>query len=104
MLTNYYRSFEIYEQIGAGNFAGKTWTIIGYYKGFIQPVSGNESFQKGKGGESATHRLYTSVQTPSKYGYKVIQDGQSYIMIYAHQVNGISGIGYHKEILLGEFQ
>lgn len=103
MLTNYYRPLVIEEKIGSG-FSAITWDVVGYYKGFIQPVSGRESYQKGKGGEDATHRLYTAVQTPCKYGYRVSQDGNDYIMLYANQVNGISGTGHHKEIILGRFQ
>jgi hypothetical protein len=99
LLTDYYTPFTIEDRTGAGDFDGISWTSIGVYFGFIQPVSMNAVFKDGKGGESATHRLYTGMTTPVKYGYKVTQNGQSYI-----QPAGISGVGDHKEIMMGLFE
>lgn len=106
-LECYYTDVQIQERINAGSFqSGTTWQNLSGspYKGFIQPISGGETYRDGKAGEQATHRLYTSVQTPSIYGYKVIQNGQSYIMLYAIQPTGISGVDHHKEIVMGLFE
>ena len=101
-LEQRYISLTIEENIHV-DFMPDTWTVVGYFKGFIQMVSGSEVFQNGKGGEKVTHRLYTHLQTPCKYGYRVTQNGQSYIMLHTIQTNGVSGTGHHKEILMGSF-
>lgn len=73
------------------------------YQGYIQPVSGGETFQDGKAGELVTHRLYTAVSVPAKYGNKITQDSVDYIVIYSDQVGGVTNRQHHKEILLGRF-
>lgn len=99
-----YKPFDIDVRTGRGT-AAVTWEpVAGPHKGFIQPLSGGEVFRDGKGGESATHRLYTSVNTPTKYGYRITQNGQEYIMLYAVQPSGISGVVHHKELILGIFE
>jgi len=105
-LEDYYSDVQIQERIGAGSFQTPLWQdLVGSpYQGFIQPISGHEKFRDGKNGEQATHRLYTSVDTPAIYGYKVIQNSQEYIMIYAIQPSGISGVEHHKEIVLQVFE
>jgi len=103
MITDFYKLLDIYERQDAA-FAGVGYVSLGTYRGFIQPTGGGEGFKNGKGGESATHRLYTHVTTPCRYGYKVTQGGQSYVMLYAIQPDGISGTGHHKEVILGIFE
>lgn len=103
MINNYYKSLTITENVHV-DFQPDAWTVVGYYKGFIQPMSGGETFRDGKGGESATHRMYTVMGTPVKYRYRVTQGGQDYIMLYAIQPAGISGTGHHKEIIMGIFE
>lgn len=77
------------------------WTIIpGAHRGFLQAVSGNESFQDGQSGEKVIARFYCPVNTPSEYRYRITQNGQSYIMLY-QQPAGISGLSRHKEVLTG---
>lgn len=107
MLTDYQSPITIEERTTTGgSFGTVTWSELtdDFYKGFIQPIGGGEAFRDGKAGEQATHRLYTGIVTPSKYGYRVTQNGQSYIMLYAIQPNGISGVNDHQEIILGVFE
>jgi len=103
MLESRYETVKIYEQVNNG-FISDTFTFLGYYKGFMQPISGNEVFQKGKGGESASYRFYTGMRTPVKYGYRITIGNQSYMMLYAEQPTGISGTQHHKEIICSIFQ
>jgi len=106
-LEDYYSEVQIQERVNAGSFSGTiAWQDVtgSPFQGFIQPISGGERFRDGKNGEQATHRLYTDVDTPAKYGYKVIQNGQEYIMIYAIQPSGISAVDHHKEIILQVFE
>jgi hypothetical protein len=105
LLTDYYSGIVIkIRNEPADSFDPVTETTLAGYSGFIQPISGNEIFRDGKGGEQATHRLYTNVSTPGVYGYKVEQNSQTYIMLYALQPGGISNVGHHKEVILGLFQ
>lgn len=101
--SKYYTALTIEEWVDDDE-SGASWKSIGGYKGFIQPIGGGESFQKGKNGESATHRMYTFVSTPSQQGWRVTQGGQSYVMLWAIQPDGISSVGSHKEIILGLFE
>ncbi len=103
-ITDYYTSLLIQERISTGSFDAQTWQDVGSYNGFIQPVFGKENYRDGKAGEQATHMLYTDLNTPAKYGYKVTQNGQSYIIIYAIQPAGISGVAHHKEVLMQVFE
>lgn len=103
MLTDFYKPFLIERRVG-GDFTDDEYITVGTYHGFIQPVSGTETFRDGKAGEQVTARLYTGLTTPGIYGYKVTQDGQSYIMLYTIQPVGISAVSHHKEILLGDFK
>ncbi len=103
MLTDYFYPVEIYVRTES-DFDADVYTYLGIYLGFIQPISGDETFAQGKNGERATHRFYTGMNTPVKYGYKVIYNGQEYIMLYAIQPDGISGVGRHKEITMGLFE
>lgn len=75
-----------------------------YIKGSFQPISGGEVFRDGKGGESASHRLYTPVSNTLIYGDKVTQGTQSYKVLYAIQPVGISGRNHHKEFICGVFE
>ena len=103
MLSSYYKSFTLYRRTDS-DFSGATYASVGTYKGFIQPVGGGETFREGKGGEAATHRLYTGLSTPAVYGDRVTYKGQNYKVIYAIQPQGISSVEHHKEILLGLFE
>lgn len=103
MLESRYTVYEIYERIH-DDFALDEFQLVGYYRGFLQAVSGNESFQHGKGGEAVTHRFYTGLRTPAQYGYIIKSDTDKFVILYQLQHNGISGTGHHKEILCGAFQ
>ena len=103
MLTDYYTNFLLEEKSGGGDWTAVAWGTVGTYKGFIQPVGGSETFRDGKAGEQVTHRLYTGLSTPAEYGQRVTQSGRTYIVLYTDQVNGISAVGHHKEVLLGDF-
>jgi hypothetical protein len=75
-----------------------------YIKGSFQPITGSETFRDGKGGESATHRLYADVRTTLVYGDQVTHGGQTYVTLYAIQPSGISGRSHHKEYICGVFE
>jgi hypothetical protein len=68
--------------------------------GFIQPVSGGESFSHLNLAEIVTSRLYCPVETVAEYGSIVTQAGKKYLVLCADQPYGISGTSDHKEILL----
>jgi hypothetical protein len=107
VLEKYFTSFALYRrnEPAPGTWGSPTYVLqTGNYKGFIQPISGNENLQDGKSGEKATHRLYTYVNTSVQYGDKIVQGGQNYFVIYAIQPAGISGVGHHKEIIMGVFE
>jgi hypothetical protein len=100
-----YRSITIGEKTGSSQFDKNSYTeVSGSYEALIQPVSGNESFAKGKEGEDVTHRLYTHVSTPLSYSNSVTQDEKTYLVVYSNQVYGISGMNHHKECLLKAFE
>ena len=103
MLTDYYTTFTLKENTpGVGIYDDPSFTVVGYYKGFIQPVSSSEIFLQGKSAEVATHRLYTGMRTPIEKGQQVSQFGQSYIVISdIIQPKGISGVNHHREVLMG---
>jgi hypothetical protein len=103
MLESRYTVHTVYEKI-YDDFVAESFQLVGYYKGFLQAVSGNEQFEKGKGGENVTHRFYTGLRTPCQYGYLIESGASKFIMLYTLQHNGISGTGHHKEILCGAFQ
>ena len=104
MIEDLYHSLTIEEKTG-GDFDPVSWVAVsGTYTGFIQPIGSSEVFEKGKAGEKATHRLYTAVDTPCEYGYRVTYNSQEYIMIQVIQPSGISGRDHHKEIILGLFE
>lgn len=103
MLIDYYKTFTLFERVD-NDFSGATYSSVGTFKGFIQPIGGGESFRDGKGGEAATHRLYTDVSTPGLYGDRVVQGSQFYKILYAIQPEGISAVNHHKEMILGIFE
>ena len=105
MLTNRYTPITIYQRINTESFSetSPTWQIVsGNYTGFIQLVSSTEKIQDGRKGEQATHRLYTGLNTPAVYGYKIIQGNENYIMLSSKQTGGVSNTGHHQEIILSE--
>lgn len=106
MLTDYYTPFTLYQKSNPSNsFTGSDYTAVsGAFTGFIQPIGGNETFRDGKGGESATHRLYTNVTYGIVYGDRVEQNSQTYTVLYAIQPTGISGVSHHKEIIMAVFE
>lgn len=88
----------------AAAYGGNTWSILGTdYKGFVQPLSSNDTFKQGKSGDDITHRFYTYVSTPAEYGYRLTWQGVKYIMTNTVQPSGISSVQHHKEILLRKF-
>ena len=79
-----------------------TNSIVGYFKGFIQPVSSSEMFMMAKSAENATHRLYTNLGTDIVKGDKINQNSTDYVVIAdITQPTGVSGVDHHREILLG---
>ena len=105
-LAQYYESVTIEERSEADEFSGVTWSQVGTETiGFIQPVSGNETFRESRSGEDIEARMYCPLDTPGKYGYRVTaENGTIYKMLYASQPEGISAVNDHKEILLGRFE
>lgn len=105
LLTKKYTPY-IVERI-TGTQGNKSYATIasGYYIGFIQPISGNERFDKQKSGEDSTHRLYTPVGAALQEGDKITdKNGQIYIVVFSEQADGISAMSHHKEILLRVFE
>ena len=105
-LESKYSAVDVYRRAG-GNFQTVTWTKVSTStdSAFIQPISGNETFENGKGGERVTNRMYAPLtNTDVKYGDKVTQNSESYIVLWQNQVTGISGQSHHREILLGLFE
>ena len=82
---------------------GANTTVVTNGTGYIQPVSGNSTFQDGKNGERVSHRLYTSVDSDIIYGDEILQDGVKYKAIFTDQVGGITNRLHHKEVLLERF-
>lgn len=73
--------------------------------GFIQPTSGNEKFNFGKGSEDVRARLYCPMtNTEILYGDRITQNGQSYSVLFANQPTGISGMDTIKSIARGKKQ
>jgi len=105
-IRNFYRSFLLDKRvISTDSTTATTYSPAIICQGFIQPVKGNENFKQGRAGEDVTARLYTDISVNAVYGDKVTQDSISYIVLYGGlQVNGISGVGHHKEILLGAYE
>ncbi len=105
MLEDYYVSLSIERPSRGKSTDPVTITTFGI-DGFLQPVSTGFSndFRNGKGGEKASHRLYSYVSTDLVYGDKVINDSQSYIVLYGIQPDGVSGVGHHKEFICGVFE
>lgn len=105
-LTRYYKPLELFRKptINDSFNDSSDYEKIGNYRGFIQPISGGETFRDGKGGESATHRLYTGLATPIFYGDRITQNNQNYTVLYGIQPEGISSVEHHKEIILAVFE
>jgi hypothetical protein len=107
-IEDFYTSLDIDKvtTTGSGDVRStSTWTAVsGDHIGFIQPVSGSESFRDGRAGEAVTARMYCPVDTPGEYLYRVTQNSVTYSMLYTIQPQGISSVSHHKEILLGDFE
>jgi len=103
LLTSYYIPF-IATRATAATTPGQapTETVIGYYKGFIQPLSSSDTFKLGKNVEDATHRLYTSMSVNTlQKGDRISQGTQNYIVSDdVTQPTGVSSVNHHREILL----
>ena len=105
MVDSKFTPIEIYDPNYTGQFGARERTKIpGDHEGFIQPLSGSEHFKDGKNGEKAEFLMFTYIETPVKYGYEVEQDEEKYKMLYTNTPKGVSGLGHHKEIVLGEFK
>lgn len=100
-LEAYYRPFRLYRVTdGASAMDTPTETLVGTYLGFIQPVSGGEASRFSKTGEEYTHRLYTGVKTPARFGDIVRFGDAQWSVVFAEQAQGISSVGHHKEVEL----
>ena len=100
-LEQKYKPLELQRQTpGTSQMDEPTYVKVGVFRGFIQPVSGGESSAFDKVAERFSHRLYTNIATPAIYGDRVIQGGVTWRVVYATQVDGISSVGHHKEVLL----
>ncbi len=104
LLTNNFRAYQV-ERL-SGDDGSRAYSVISNknFRGFIQPLSGDESFKLGKSGEEASHRLYTRVGAPVQKGDKISQKGQVYIAVFTNQLRGITGFSKHKEIILRVFE
>lgn len=86
---------------GAREVDEPTTTVVGYFRGFVQPISAGESqFLGPKAGELRSHRLYCPLNVPALDGDIVEQDSVEWTVTNPTQGSGISGVGRHKELLL----
>jgi len=100
-LEQYYRTFALYRQTkGTSAVDEPTFTLVGHYRGFIQPVGGGQSGQFNADHETYTHRLYTPVATPILDGDQIRQDGVKWRAVFPTQPTGISAVDHHKEVTL----
>lgn len=98
-LESRYTPFQLYRDTrGASAVDAPTRTLVGGYRGFIQPVSGTETTQAEGLRESRTHRLYCPVSTPVQFGDEIEQGGVTYRAVFVTQTAGISSVTHHKEI------
>ena len=105
MLPDYFTYHSVYVRQGVGDFDGMSYIYAGIYKGFIQPTGGGQQYKQGKGGEQAEFVFYTELRTPVDYGHKIVdKEGNSVMMLYTDQPQGISGTKHHKEIACSRFQ
>jgi len=105
LIEKYYKPYTLENRvISTRSTTATTYSDPIFAKGFIQPIKGDEEVAQGKGGEKATHRLYTYVSVNAKYGDRVTQYGQKYIVLFAGQPKGISSREHHKEIVLGVYE
>ena len=99
MIERYYEPFTLSRQAdGADLMSEPSYAEVGTYRGFIQPVGGNESSAFNAQAESYSHRLYTDVSTPVLYGDRITQSGLTWRAVFVSQPEGISGRVHHKEI------
>lgn len=98
-LTAFYRPFALYRTTpGASSVDEPTRSLVGYFRGFIQPASGIEATQGEGLRESRTHRLYCSVATPIQFGDEIEQNDVTYRATFVTQTTGISSVDHHKEV------
>lgn len=97
-LSNYYKTFSA-ARPDDNDFEDSS-TPLGNFKGFLQPVSGNENLDHFKVDQKITHRLYTPISTKLLYGDIITYSGLEYVVIYSLQEDGVSGISRHKEFLV----
>ena len=100
-LDNYYKALTLTKTTSTE--WGGIVDVVTNWTGFIQPISGGEVFKNGRAGEEITHRLYIATNFTGVYRDKVIQNSISYRIVYSNQVEGISSVDHHKEILLELF-
>jgi hypothetical protein len=74
--------------------------LVGYYRGFIQPVGAGESNRFAKIDEEYTHRCYCETSVPALYNDTIERDGEKWTVIFSTQAQGISTRRSHKELLL----
>lgn len=108
-LNNKWTPIDIHRRSTGNTFnpAGLDFVLISNSNdlGYIQPVGGNETFDKGKGGTLVQFRMFSPMENTSLlFGDKVTQNGKSYTVTWPGEPIGISGEGHHQEILMGVFK
>jgi hypothetical protein len=101
-----YRAITIERKTG-GDFSAISWSDItaATDKAYIQPVSGNEVYETGKGGEKIIAKMFAPMtNTAVQYGDRITQDSQKYLVVYSIQPKGISAESHHREISLGAIE
>jgi len=100
-LESRYRPFTLSRPASAANtVTAPTRTVVGPYRGFIQPRSGQEQQRFNALNEQYTHICYCPVSVPAQYGDLIEQDGTTWRVVFSVQVTGISSVSHHKELLL----
>lgn len=105
LLTKSYKPYTVTRR--GGTTGARTDVVLTghFYKGFIQPISGNEKFNMTKSGEDSTHRLYTDYRAGIVKGDKITDhNGREYIVVFAPLDEGITGFKKHNELLLKVFK
>lgn len=101
-LRSRYTPYVIHRTSSSGGYSPTpVESTVGGFQGFIQPISGGESFDHLQLTDKVTFRLYTDTLAPLKAGDDVSQNGETYKVLWAFQPSGISGTSHHKEVLLG---
>jgi len=103
-LERFYKKFALSRPMLSADGVSYANTLVGNFKGFLQPVSGAEFSLHQKLDDRIDAKLFCPVAVPAKYGDVVTYSGESWRVVWASgQYDGISSVNNHKEILLTRY-